>query len=252
MFNNFFNSFLHIAIRVAPFILICNYFRLGLYDHYEYKQFIMNLSYNVIYFYSRAQIALGKTVTNTKQLINSQPLLKNICDNAYNIYNNFKKKIDKLEYIKDYEIVGKYPIDYLYSHPIQYDFIIASYYNNDNDNIYNRIFYSYDDISREYDPSNLHFMLIEFYIGEQCFLINLNNTSHNYYVVDNKINIQFILYYVYINYPGNLTKEQLNKTDELINKCCIRILDQSVNIIEISKYEDYILLKKDEYETHRS
>lgn len=246
-----FNNFIRIAIRVTPFLLTLNYIRLRLHDNNGFKQFIMNLSYNAIYAYSRVQIAVGNALTSSTELINNQPLLKNLTNNAYNVYKSFKKKLDRVEYIKDYKVVGVYPVGYNYLQPVSYDFIIATYHH-DNLNVYKKIFYSPDEITCDYEISVVQFMLIEFYIRGECFVINLKDSSHNYYVVDNKINIQFMLYYIYMNYQHRIEMDLLNKNDIMKETCCIRILDQNVNIIEITKYEDYILLKKDEYEIHNS
>ena len=233
-------------MRVAPFILLYNYFRLNIHNENGFKQIITNLSYNIIYAYSRIQIAFGKTLANTSELINSQPLLKNISNNALNVYKNLYKKLDKVEYIKDNKVESYYPINYNYSHPGSYDFIIATYHN-DNYTVYKKIFYSPDEITSEYIVSDIQFMLVEFYIGEQCFVVNLNDSSNNYNVVGNKINFLFLLYYVYVNYPHRITKKL---THDLTENYRIRILDHNVNIVEIIRPEDYVLLQKDGYETH--
>jgi len=245
MFVNTINNLIHIVFKASPILLTIHYVRLRIYDENKYKQFFVNLSYNLIYMYSRTQIFIGNTSNKIYLLMETQPLLQKIWHNILNLYNVFNKQFDKVEYFKDYKVEGKYPIGYTYLHPIQYDFIIATYHTNDN--VYKKIFYSHNETTREYEVSNIQFMLIEFYVGGECFAVNLKDTSHNYYVVDNKINIQFMLYYIYLNYPERITKF---KKDELIDSCYIKIIDHNVNIIEIKNYEDYILLKKDGYETH--
>ena len=51
MFVNTINNLIHIVFKASPILLTIHYVRLRIYDENKYKQFFVNLSYNLIYMY---------------------------------------------------------------------------------------------------------------------------------------------------------------------------------------------------------
>ena len=219
----------------------------------EYDNYWIKCSYYVIHYYSRGQLLFKKISNKAVIFIYSIPILNNILINSLKSNQVIKNHI---EFIKHGNIIDLYKLeptfdkDFLdkYITDIKYDFVIFSDNANSHKNkcvnkkiakILNSETSSYD-----YTESSIRFVLIECHIYNNIYKVYLKNDTQNYYIVDNIIDFNFMMYYL---------KQHLNikieNIDELVNmNFSINIIDQDVNIIKLEKPTDYILIKKDNYD----
>lgn len=189
-----------------------------------FKDLILKVSYNCIYYFSKLQIILIKVKKVFINLINSnETLLKLIND------------INKLKFYFHNEELKENNVDYCHG----YNFYIYNYVNN---NFVNRGIYFNDNIIPSNEVSEIKFILIEFNIGDKSYKIDLKTDVFNYYLVGNKFTKDFFIYYVkkHIN---------VNETMDDNQKCSVKIIDHNVNTIEIQFTEknENIILEKNDY-----
>lgn len=191
-------------------------------DHF--KDLILKVSYNCIYYFSKLQIILIKVKKVFINLINSNETLSKLIND-----------INKLNFYFHNEELKENNTDYCHG----YNFYIYNYVNN---NFVNRGIYFNDNIIPSNEVSEIKFILIEFNIGDKSYKIDLKTDVFNYYLVGNKFTKDFFIYYVkkHIN---------VNETMDDNQKCSIKIIDHNVNTIEIEFTEknENIILEKNDY-----
>jgi len=182
--------------------------------------FFMSVSYNCIYYYSKLQIQFNKLFKMVKSDTGYPPNMENRF-----IYEFIKNGKVYYEAVKDY------------------DFLIKNFFRDGY--IFRKIGFpkSETDSLMEYEVSDISFILIEFKIGNSGWKkITLKTEKINYYLVGNKFNKDFFIFYIknYLDY-----KEPINDDD----KCSLKIIDHDVNTIELdlSDKNEYILLDKNKY-----
>jgi len=100
-------------------------------------------------------------------------------------------------------------------------------------------------LSSGYELSDIQFMLVEFYIDDECYKMKLNDEKYNYYVVGNIIDFNFAIYYVAKYYSQKLSMEEY---ETKLKNAYIKIIDQNVNIVKLLANDNGIKLTKDDYE----
>jgi len=171
----------------------------------------MSISYNCIYYYSKAQIML-------RQL--QEKLGPDDTNDGKWIY----------EFVKD----GKPHYDAV----TNYDFSIKCLLKN---RVFlKKIMYPGDKevdehFLRTFEESDIRFLLVEFTVGEKDSIkIDLKTDDENYYLVGNKFNKLFFMYYVM----------KLREFNNIIigenDKCSLKIIDHDVNELKI----DFTVLKQ--------
>lgn len=193
--------------------------------------------YNLFFYFSKCQIFLNK--------INVLPFFNKI------LCKIKKRSNDQYEYINinNGNIITHTNNTYLYSLDMKYDFFIHKKTNNDDicNYLNEKIIYNIDNYNHnsDFEPSNIKFMLIEFYIGKNNYKINLKTDDYNFYLINNKLTKDFFIYYIknrlYIN-------DNININDE----CYVKIIDHNIciNKIVFTDKNEYILIKKDDYSLH--
>jgi hypothetical protein len=221
----------------------------------EYNRFIVNISYNAIYLYSKGQILFKKLFKYLNTVVEKYPQLKLMLDGVNEFCNKETPSLDLIEYVKNGEVIGNYSFNSNDTHPDNFDFIVISYHTKDREkekDIYKKILYSNSLIQKPdeiiYEVSDIQFILVEFNINDETFVINMKDNKRNYYLVDNKIDLKFMLYYVNKYYSEKIDIKNLNM-NKVINNFYIKIIDNNVNIVKITKPDDFIILKKDGYNT---
>ena len=198
-----------------------------------FQSFVVEISYNCIYLFSKLQIIIS----------NSNEKLNNIIDNN-NTLLKIKSDIKNLlkpcitiahEFIKD----GK-PIYLLNENETDYDFSIVSWADEKNSYINKKLVYDKEPLTLSLsDECDIKFILIEIKIGDNNpYKIDLKTDKFNYYLVENKFNKQFFIFYLH-NY---LEITEINY-DEKIN---LKFIDHDVNTFEIEftdKHETIVLEK---------
>jgi hypothetical protein len=182
---------------------------------------VTNLSYNLLYFVSLGQIKYNKIMNYLKELF---------------FINNYNDDTLDIEYYKNGKIYSREKTKKHNKHNINlneknYDYVIIS------DNSPHKIFMYDKNISLsnfEYDISDIKFLSLNLIYNNDNYIINLKDNNHNFYIVNNQINKEFIKYY--------LENKLGVQTDEKI-KYKLEIIDHNVNFINLTENESLIILK---------
>lgn len=172
----------------------------------EFKEFIISLSFNCIYLFSKLQIII--TINNNKfnKFIADNPLLFKLRNDINNIFIQKSKK----NYIEKTD----------------FNFSILNIMQNNV--VYKKIIYD-DNYEETFDISDIKFIMLEFYFGETLYnkyKIDLKTDKFDYYIVGNKFTKDFFIFYL---------KHHLNINYSISNndKYSIKIIDNDVNTYEL-------------------
>jgi hypothetical protein len=185
----------------------------------QYNKLIICTSYNLIYYFSFAQIKFTKLLIIVSDkyfdFMKSNPQLLE--------YINKLKKTHHIEYVLDNVIQDK--------KPEKYDFVIYS--NIINNSKTNKLILDKLPLSKVEDiiceETKYKFILSEITIGDKTTKIDFKTDNYNFMVVNNKINATFIYYFMkkYYNYEG-----------ESCFDYTLKILDQNVNELFLDKQKE--------------
>jgi len=205
----------------------------------ELKNFMVSLSYNVIYIYSKAQILFMKYNKKINEFIESNPSLLKIKNDFNLLIQSTKYRVNKLEFIKNGNLIENKSTDYDFA--IYSDLKINTICEN------KKIFQNNEQLTEDYEISNIQFMLIELLVGEKkTFKITLKNEKYNFYIVENMLSKDFFTYYL-----KNIHDDKFDLTEESIkeDKITIKIIDHDVNKIEfdLTDKNEYIIIEKTSY-----
>ena len=182
--------------------------------------YLLNLSYNSIYYYSKLQLGLINTHNTVTTYVKSVPFLNNLLT-----YINYKKCT--FTEINDRLIICK---KFNEEHNLDYKIIIRFKMKD----------WEYDYYeSLEHKQANYKFIMTEITIDDKKFLIYFTTDKYNYLIVNNNIDKYFIDYFLKTHY-SELVK------DLEIENYIIRIVDHNVNIIEFDNSKT-LIIKETEY-----
>jgi len=236
-----------------------------------FEKGIITISYNTIFYYSKAQLAFLKCQKNlvkyTQELSDNSIvvsfLFKTIQSSIKSCKNYFFKGVthmNKIQFIKDNNVVFETTKDIcllelsdvvselnlvLRKKP-NYDFILFSDYSakSEDGTVPKLIFYSLpckEQLNYELASSkSIMSCRMSFPGDKDDIYILLKSQNYNYFVVDNVFNNVFMEYFLKTHY-SQLIKE-LTKDD--FNQYTIEIFDQDVNIITV-KNSEKIKIQKD-------
>jgi hypothetical protein len=217
----------------------------------------LNLSYNLLYFFSNFQIFYTKINNNiNKKIIDFIQYYDKNCNLMFFIehLNKKEKNFNELEYIKNNKIVKIDKKETVLD--ISFDFIIYTDYSkinnkyfNFNNNLYytslnncfNKIIYykNPDNYNYNYEISQFKFILLELLINKYLYKIELKTDDYNFYIVNNVLDKNFFMYYLV-----NFLKYNEEKNDEIL---LLKIIDQNVKIFEIDLEKQFISINKTDY-----
>ena len=216
----------------------------------EFQNFLVSISYNCIYLFSRLQILLSQTNARINTYIDSNPRLLKIKNDVKEFITPYRAGIPVMqEFIRN----GK-PIQLFKKGNTDddndYDFGTVSYFSDVDNCINTRIVYkgdSSDGVALS-NTSNIKFILMELIIeNDKTFKIDLKTDHYNYNVVGNKLTSKFFIYYL---------RKHLNVEDEellakLEEDVVVKIIDHKIDTVEI-KFEkdspnDFIEIQKEGY-----
>ena len=205
----------------------------------ETKNFIMSVSYNSIYYFSKLQIFFGQLKRKLDILIENDPNLLKIKQKLVSLLSEPEtEQVTKRYVVKNhklYELTDKND-----SNP---DFIILSWLSHDKKCANKKIIYNKNDDILMIDNSDIKFLLIEFKVGDnRTFKIDLKTSEFNYYIVGNKFTKDFFIFYIkhYLYFNDDIKKS---------DKCSLKLIDHDVNTINLdfSDKNDTIILEKNRY-----
>ena len=206
----------------------------------EFKTFMINLSYNLIFVYSKAQILFIRFNTNINKFIDKNESLLKIKNNINSLIECKPVKVLMYEFIKDGKITEFYDFDSV-NKP---DLMIFSWFDNDKKCVNKKIIYE-NGSANEAEVSDIKFMLTEIKIGEsEPHKIDLKTDKFNYYLVGNKFTKSFFIFYL----------KQYLEVDDIASdtKMTLKIIDHDVNTINIdfTDKNESIVLAKTGYEVN--
>jgi hypothetical protein len=210
----------------------------------KFQNFIIRVSYNSIYYFSKLQIFFGHIKRHVDIFIEKNPSLLKI-----------KRKFEALILKPKCQKVTRYFVknSKLYhtsdKNSAEPDFIILSCLSIDKKCMNKKIIYNTDGNMNNIDnvlideTSHINFLLIEFKVRDnQTHKIDLKTEHYNYYIVGNKFTKDFFIFYLneYLKIDTDI-----KDTD----KCSLRLIDHDVNKIEIdfTDKNESILLEKNGY-----
>ena len=219
----------------TTFALFCGYSTHLLmlkYMPFIYNIFLYSCLLNAVYCYTQVEFYSKKTLT----------ALKNNSIVSYLIQNNQNLK-NKVEVIKLNHCFLTYILPALiqsnYNTPIDYDFIMLSYYNDDNIISVDNKVILYKIPSNEacinYTICNYKFISLSILTDGETYKIELSSEYINYYVDGNVLNAIFFCYLLKQQHNVDYNKYDIKYT--------LNIIDHNVNIINLNEL-DVILLKK--------
>ena len=201
--------------------LTTNFVKINYPEHFT-KIFVC-ISYNLIYYFSFAQIKFTKLqiIINDKyfSFIKSNPKLIE--------YINKLKKIEHLEYVLDNSILTTTDVI-----PEKYDFIIYSDIMNCKANklILDKMpLTEIKDIKCE--ETKYKFILTEITIDNKTTKIDFKTEDYNFMITNNKLNAKFIHYFMKKYY-------KYEETDAASFDYTIKILDQNVSESILDKHKE--------------
>jgi hypothetical protein len=243
VFTAIFNTLFCFLKTSAILLFLNDYFKQNFPE--KYNEFFIDLSYQVIYIFSKGQIILLKTFNSINKYIDNNSYLKYIKTEIFNKMDVIQNEICQIKsngeiYLK--KIVNTEEI----------------YFDNDNDSIYiysdnkgrmesncvNKVILHSQPFIFNYEVSNIKFILFEVKIGDKSFKIDLKTDKYNFYVVNNIIDKRFLLYFLNDYQFCNLYDYHNNE------KIHVKIIDQNVNLkeFEISDIQtQYIKIMKDDF-----
>lgn len=204
----------------------------------QLHNFLIELSYNCVFYYSRIQIFLVKMNNILNKFIENNPTLLKLRDDVKSLIQITHKHVTTYEFVKH----GK-KSDLNFTTEVKPDFMILSLLSDDKKCVNKKIIYSneieYDNIA---ETSDFQFMLVEMIIGSKPFKIDLKTDNFNYYVVGNKLSKSFFVFYLneYLHY-----KHGINSDD----KITLKIIDNDVNSVELifTDKDEFIIFEKTGY-----
>jgi len=190
----------------------------------EFKNFLIDISYSGIYYYSKCQIFFIKYIVKNPMYLKIMETIET--KNESRLKYLFVK--DNFHYNIDIELP---------------DLIIAS--DLSKNPVPKRVIYEKNYIDVVFEETIIKFMLIEFIFGGNSYKINLKTDAYNYYMDGNKFTKDFFIFYIneYL-----LSKYDQHETDKN-EKYTLRFIDNVVNTIEIefTDKNESILLEKNTY-----
>lgn len=206
----------------------------------ELKNFLIKASFDLIYFYSKLEIFLSKSNNKINKFIENNPKLLMIKTELNKLSAKRNQPDENIVYkVVNGKICGIYP------HELSddFDFNLIKFYDEQY-TTHVKMFYD-KCIPKNFEQSNIKFILIEFKVGENNpYKIDLKTNNINYCIVDNKFNKKFFIFYINQHLAND--NVQVNENE----KCSIKIIDQDINTLELdfTDKDESIVLGKDSYQ----
>ena len=199
----------------------------------KYEDFIVTVSYNFIYVYSKAQIFYMNIVKTVNKKIEETPKLLKLKNDLDLLLNQKNDKAVMIECIKNGVLSDNLSTT-------ECDFALYSRLDDSKKCLNKKIVYDLDESIDIYEVSEIKFLLVELKIANETYKIDLKTDEYNFYIVGNKLTKQFFQYYL---------TEILKQSTESVNNFSVHIIDHAVNKVELDFSDEnaHILLEKSEY-----
>ncbi len=184
--------------------------------------YLLNLSYGSIYYYSKLQLGFIKTQNVITNYVKSVPFLNNLLT-----YMNYKK-CTFTEINDRLTICNKFNEE----HNLDYKIII-------NIKMLKMLDWEYEyHECLEHKQADYKFIMTEITIDDKKIAVHFTTDKYNYLIVNNNIDKYFIDYFLKTHY--NDFYKELNGSS-IIEKYTIKIIDHNVNIIEFDSSQTLVI-----------
>jgi hypothetical protein len=204
----------------------------------QFQNFMINISYNSIYYFGKLQIFFGKVKRDIDIFIENNPSLLKIKQKINLLISKSETQQVRRYYVKNSKLYNLSE-----TNSVEPDFMILSWFNTDTKCINKKIIYNKDDDILSAEKSNIKFLLMEIKIGNNnSRKIDLKTDYFDYYLVGNKFTKVFFIFYLkhYLQYYDDIKDS---------DKITLRIIDHDVNTINLdfTDKNETILLEKNGY-----
>jgi hypothetical protein len=208
----------------------------------EYDNFKIQISFQFVYYFSKIQLFCIKMKNKLSIIINNNDNLKNILDTINNKSKIDNNKIEIIQFKNGNLHIKKYTNEN------------QGYFDDDNNSLYifsvnennftNYIISRGQKIPEKHEVSNTKFIMVELQLNDSKFKIDLHTETQNYYNVENILDKDFFLYYMFINLH-NYKEITYDDVLDSIENGIVKIIDENVNSLEIhfNKNENITILK---------
>jgi len=249
-------SFIFLFFKITFFAFLFNDYLKEKYPE-KYNEFLINISFKLIFLYSKSQIIVNRNsryiANSISQIMIRNPKISNLFEICINYHNRFINKMDNkhnIEFISNGKVSFSISNEKITNEKLKtnivfvdsYDFIVFSDFSQDNLCINKKIQKSIENKNFDYELSNISFILSEIIIGDKTIKVDFKTTQYNYYIVNNIFNDKFILYFLNKYYLFEI-KDIPNETIQYFK---LRIIDNNVDTYEYNK-DSNIKIQKDGY-----
>jgi hypothetical protein len=240
-------DFLFNFFKLGMSFLLANQLFIFLKNNYpdDYNNYLMSISYNIIFIYSKAQLIIMKI---NKCILNNMDSLKKNYPELSNLFLSFCKNNNYVEFIKHGEIFLKINLDNISkinTSIYNFDFILLTNFDDECNNKNKSIYYYLpddDDISIN-EKSNVTFILVEIMIQNSTIVVHFKNDIYNYLIDGNIFDYYFLIYFLKTHYKHEYEKldsDHLNEKDVKM-----RIMDGNINNYEFDMSNKIKINKND-------
>jgi hypothetical protein len=211
----------------------------------QYNNFIVNISYTFIHFFSQVQLFGIKCKNKINIWLDSNNYLKSIIDNLHNSGSDSETEENEITVT---QFTNGNIITKKYLKELQNNFEVKenSLYIFDNFEKGHSIISRSQVFPEDYEVSNIKFLMVELNVCDKKLKIDLMSEDENYYIVQNVLDKDFFFYYMVTHshdYPDINIVEDLKKS--LIENATVKIIDDNANIVEVdfNKNQSIVILK---------
>ena len=207
---------------------------------YVNQQNIINMTYEVIYLYSKGQLWFNKNITpfisHVKEIIENilsrkESESKAIYYSKLEYYNNGMLVSANNDIIKDLN-------NFVKPDNIEYDLIIYSDYNKyKQSKCINKVCYNSFPDNLNYEVTDFKFLSLTVIFQEVSYNLDLFSENYNFYIVHNFINKDFLYYFMIniIKISNTISKEEF--------KYNLILIDHNVNVQNLDHTHEIVFLK---------
>ncbi len=209
----------------------------------KYQEMIVSISYNLIYLYSKAQILYANLVKVLNKKIEENPNLLKLKNDLDLLMKPKSGIVTMLEYVRNGNPVNITSDKSDNKSEDECDFTIYSWLDDTKSCVNKKLIYDSKEHLSFSEVSDIKFLLVELKIGENnAHKIEFKTDEFNFYMVGNRFNKQFFIYYL----------KQIIKISEEIkddDKFNLKLIDHDVNTVELdfTDKNESILLEKTGY-----
>jgi hypothetical protein len=205
-----------LCIKICLYIAIIYYAS----NNMIVPNYLLNFSYQIIYYYSKLQLKFMKIQNNVIKYVNSVPFFNNLLTYKKNIYTYTTIN-------EDLTICNKY------NEELNLDLkIILNYVPNDEKKTYIESF--------NHKQSEYKFIMSEITIDDKTFVVHFTTDKYNYLIEHNKLDSNFIKYFLKTHYTELVKDLDLEKINYHI-----KIIDHNVNVTEFDNTKTLYINKND-------